>query len=266
VQSDGLDPEPAISPPVKFWNEQRLLWLELVIICGLAIGTSLLRSVMIVLGLLPPSIESGAPSSASAWAYKLVQNVFVLLLLWYVLLRRSKSMADIGMSFRGRDILWSIGLLIGGGIAHHFVYKILILAGVATASYSSVHASVDNYLFGGGISVITFLAVVVNPFFEELVLRAYSMTMLRQLTRSAVVAVLISASAQTFVHLYQGVPAMLALGGTFLVFSIYFAITNRIWPVILAHLYGDTASILFHYFHAGTKAHEISFSAVNLFS
>jgi hypothetical protein len=270
VQS-GPDSEPPVLTPVKFWNEQRLLWLELVLICGLAIGTNLLKSVMIVLGSDVPTVESGAQASALSWAYKVVQNIFIILLLWYVLRRRSKSLADIGMSFRRQDILWSIGLFIGGSIIHHYVYKILILTGVATGSYSSVHVNVDNYLFGGGISVVTFLAVLVNPFFEELTQRAYLMTMLKQLTRSAVIAVLISAFVQTFIHLYQGVPAMLALGGTFLLFSIYFAITGRIWPVLLAHLYDDAASILFHYVlfhhvHEGTKAHQISFSAASFFS
>jgi hypothetical protein len=262
----GPDSEPPVLTPVKFWNEQRLLWLELVLICGLAIGPNLLKSVMIVMGSDVPTVESGAQASALSWTYKVVQNTLILLLLWYVLLRRSKSLADIGMSFRWQDLLWSIGLFMGGSFIHHYIYKILILTGVATASYSSVHANVDNYLFGGGISGVIFLAVLVNPFFEELVQRAYLMTMLKQLTRSVLVAVLISTFIQTFAHLYQGMPAMLALSGTFLFFSIYFAMTNRIWPILLAHLYGDAASILYYYVHEGTKPHQISFSAASLFS
>jgi hypothetical protein len=49
-------------------------------------------------------------------------------------------------------------------------------------------------------------------------------------------------------HLYQGAPKAFAEIGSFLVFSIYYAKTNRIAPVILAHLYMDMGGTLYYLF------------------
>ena len=105
---------------------------------------------------------------------------------------------------------------------------------------------VGNMLFADGISIATILFQVLNPFFEELIVRAYVITEIRWLTKSAVSAVIVSSLLQTSYHFYQGVPAALADGATFLVFSIYYARSGRIAPVILAHFYLDMGGTLFY--------------------
>ena len=69
---------------------------------------------------------------------------------------------------------------------------------------------VVNPLAGLGVTVGAVTWVIINPFFEEL--------LVRWLTQSGALAVLVSVAIQTFYHLYQGVPAALGHGATFLVF------------------------------------------------
>jgi membrane protease YdiL (CAAX protease family) len=79
----------------------------------------------------------------------------------------------------------------------------------------------------------------VNPFFEELIARAFVMTELKALTRNTAIAIAGSVLLQTSYHFYQGAPAAISHGATFLVFSLYYAKTNRIGAPILAHLLLD---------------------------
>lgn len=91
----------------------------------------------------------------------------------------------------------------------------------------------------------TFLVLCINPFFEELIVRAYLMTEVKRLTNRGMAAILVSTVVQTSYHFYQGGAAAIAHGATFLAFSFYYAKTNRIWPVILAHLYSDVGGGMF---------------------
>src|SRR6266705_4901806 len=103
---------------------------------------------------------------------------------------------------------------------------------------------VVNPLAGLGITVGSVTWVIINPFFEELLVRAYTMTEVLWLTQSGALAVLVSVAIQAFYHLYQGVPAALGHGATFLVFSLYYLRTRRIAPVVLAHLYLDVGALI----------------------
>ena len=125
-------------------------------------------------------------------------------------------------------------------------YAAIHFAGLTTVSHKASSVRVVEGLFGGGISVVTILFVFLNPFFEELILRAYLMTEIKVLTNSTTKAIIASTALQTSYHLYQGVPLALADGALFLIFSIYYARTNRITPIVLAHLYCDTGSTLWY--------------------
>ena len=79
-----------------------------------------------------------------------------------------------------------------------------------------------------------------------MIARAYMMTEVKELTNSVATAIIVSTVLQTSYHLYQGVPAALGHGATFLLFSIYYAKTNRLAPIIVAHLYSDVGGTLFY--------------------
>src|SRR5438876_8427813 len=62
---------------------------------------------------------------------------------------------------------------------------------------------------------------LINPWYEELIARAYLMTESFFLLGEKDAAVLLSVILQTSYHLYQGIPAALSIASIFLVFSLY---------------------------------------------
>jgi membrane protease YdiL (CAAX protease family) len=169
-----------------------------------------------------------------------------LALLWYVLLRRGQSWVDLGFGWEKHDIARSIVLQLGGWAAFTAVYHALYSSGLTAVGPGKASALVEHYLFGGGIFGTTFLFQFLNPFFEELIVRAYVMTEIRFLTNSLPKAIMVSTLLQTSCHFYQGAPVAIAHGATFLLWSVYYAKTNRIGPVILAHLYADVGGTLWY--------------------
>jgi membrane protease YdiL (CAAX protease family) len=164
-------------------------------------------------------------------------------------MRRGKTFYDLGFSWKTKDFGWSILLYLGGGFASYVVYKIITFAGLTSASHATAVASVSFFLFGGGITLATILFQFLNPFFEEMIVRAYVMTELRFQTNSVSKPVIFSTLLQMSYHFYQGAPLAFSLGAGFLVFSIYYSKTNRIAPIILGHLYMDVGGTLYYSAH-----------------
>ena len=76
---------------------------------------------------------------------------------------------------------------------------------------------------------------LLNPFFEELIVRAYLMTEVSDLTGSSVLAITISVAVQFSYQLYYGWVGAISLSFLFLTFALYYARSRRILPVIVAH-------------------------------
>jgi membrane protease YdiL (CAAX protease family) len=76
---------------------------------------------------------------------------------------------------------------------------------------------------------------LLNPFFEELIVRAYLMTEVRELTGSSLAAIVVSVALQTSYHFVWGWRVVITNFFIFLVFAIWYAATRRATPVILAH-------------------------------
>jgi len=77
--------------------------------------------------------------------------------------------------------------------------------------------------------------VLLNPFFEELIVRAYLMTEVQDLTGSSALAILVSVIVQFSYHLYYGWAGAISLSFQFLIFALYYARSRNISPVIVAH-------------------------------
>ena len=89
-----------------------------------------------------------------------------------------------------------------------------------------------------------------DAFFEELTARAYLMTEVLSLTGRVLPAIIISTLFQTSYHLYQGGPAALVHGFVFLIYSIIYAKTGRIGPIILTHVYWDLFGVAWLFPHS----------------
>ncbi|WP_171686452.1 CPBP family intramembrane glutamic endopeptidase [Paenibacillus planticolens] len=94
------------------------------------------------------------------------------------------------------------------------------------------------------ISIFYLLFIIINPFFEELIVRAYTITETKYLFKKEEISVLISTLIQTSYHLYQGLIPALYAGIMFFIFSIYFVKSRRIVPVIIVHLFFDFMAML----------------------
>jgi membrane protease YdiL (CAAX protease family) len=99
-------------------------------------------------------------------------------------------------------------------------------------------------LFGFGVSLLSIAFTCVNPFFEELIVRAYTMSEIWSAGGSAGVAIAVSVALQMSYHLYQGAARAIGLTVIFTIYSIYYAQTRKIAPVVLAHLAMDSLALI----------------------
>jgi len=166
-----------------------------------------------------------------------------LALLYYVLFRQGRNLGSLGFSFSWKDILRSILVIV-------LAYVALVAWWVAiVAVYRSLgrtpNAAAQNVEFMSGMfSVSGVLFLLLNPFFEELLVRAYVISEIQFFTGSSIAAVLASVIIQSAYHLYQGVLPALLTTAIFSVFSLYYWKTRRIMPVILAHMFFDLVALI----------------------
>ena len=103
-------------------------------------------------------------------------------------------------------------------------------------------------IFANRFQILTIVFVFINPWYEELIVRGFLMTELTELT-NVTVGILTSTAIQTSYHTYQGSWNLVQLAPTFLLFSIYYARTRRLFPLIVAHTLMDSVPLLWYAFH-----------------
>lgn len=167
------------------------------------------------------------------WIESFVHEASLLVLTGYFLYRRGLRFADIGLRWSWRDIGPTIGVTIASSLffAVGGVVTYLARRGVVDPAYGGLTA---RQVFGHP-SILAIPLILLNPFFEELIVRAYLMTEVSALTGSWLLAGIASVLLQTSYHLYYGWGTALALGWQFAVFAAYYAWRRRIAPVIVAH-------------------------------
>jgi membrane protease YdiL (CAAX protease family) len=158
-----------------------------------------------------------------------------LAVLWYVINQQRRRWRDIGWGFTPLDLAIALGLVLGANIASFIAYSVVQAFYYAAAGHYLVPKSLSGMLGFGFVSSLVF--VCLNPFFEELIVRAFVISEVIALGGKLWVAVIVSVALQVSYHLYQGAAHMIPITAVFLIFSIYYVRTRRIMPVILAHLY-----------------------------
>lgn len=98
--------------------------------------------------------------------------------------------------------------------------------------------------FGHPSLLVAFAFCLLNPFFEELIVRAYLMTEIIELTGSSALAVVLSVVVQFSYHLYYGWTGAASLCFQFLTFALYYARSRRALPIIMAHGFFDVFGML----------------------
>jgi membrane protease YdiL (CAAX protease family) len=224
------------SAGIRIQIEKRRRWFEVGLVLFIAFGSSVLYS----LYSLKNGPQNDSPVSTLRWAALIVQEVSTLLLLGYVLSRRALSFGSIGLRWSPKDVGAGTLLALVSYIVYGFGYSF-----IRTFQHSTLGTgSTARAVFGHPPVVVAIAFCLLNPFFEELVVRAYLMTEITELTGSTVWAVILSVVVQFSYHLYYGWGGAISLCFQFLVFALYYAYWRRALPVVLAHGFFDVYGML----------------------
>jgi membrane protease YdiL (CAAX protease family) len=232
-------------------NDRQWHLLELGLVCLISFGPALLTCAQyLTTGRFPSNSGGGT----WRWLYSILHQLSGLAVLAYVLRRRSKTFADIGWRWSAKELVRVPLLWISAVIAYTISRLLLRLMLNGFHFTEAHHPDVGAYLFGGAAFVMSAMAVILNGFFEEMTVRAYVMTELKELTGNLKLAVTGSVVLQCGYHLYQGVPSALSYAAPFLIFSLYYAKTNRIVALVLTHIVMDLIGLSYY---TATRGHNV---------
>jgi membrane protease YdiL (CAAX protease family) len=220
-----------------------LRWMEL----GLVLFVAFAQSLVISIYTLSRSSDlSGIGVSTARILAGVILEVGALAVLLYILFRQGRSVKDIGLNFHWADGPRSVVLAITGVVAN-YVFWVFLYNFYRNLTGHPPDATPRNVEFVRSFSWAGVFLVLINPWFEELIVRAYLISEVRWLSGSTVLAIAASVVLQSSYHLYQGVFPALIYAVLFLVFSIYYVRSGRILPVILAHFYFDAMAVFSHW-------------------
>ncbi len=218
---------------------QHQRWLELCLVLLVAFGGSGLESFYILINAWNP----GQFFSSARLSIGLLKELTALLLLAYVLSRRGLCIRNLGLRWSWKDagaglviIFISYGAyILGSSVVRLMFYRM---------SWVSGYALTGGQLFAHPYSLAAISYSLLNPFFEELIVRAYLMTEVSELTGSRALAIVTSVVVQGSYHSYQGLAGAISLSFLFLVFALYYAFSRRALPIILAHGFFDIWALI----------------------
>lgn len=232
-----------VTPPAEVTPEdpadsKRLRWFEVSLVLLITCSGYIQESIYLLIG------GRGAFPSVgySHWVSGIIHETIGLLLLGYVLSRRRIRFKDLGLRWSFRDLITGLGVVVVALMVYRFGY--FFVHAIHFAWFPSAPSRPTASQIWGHPSIIAVPFFLMNPFFEELIVRAYLMTEVRALTGSWVWSVLVSVTVQTSYHLYYGWEGALSLAFQFAVFAIYYARTRRATPIVFAHGFFDLWALI----------------------
>jgi membrane protease YdiL (CAAX protease family) len=229
---------PITAPPETGANDRVRRWLELSLVLVVSFGPFFLNGLYVW--------KTGVSSTLFAlnrrYTTGLAVEVAGLLVLGVVLWRRRLRLRDLGVGWSLSDIPMGLAVAVVSYVVYTFGYSLvwafhLRLDPSATSLYTN-----HEPFFRPSLAAIP--DTLLNPFFEEVIVRAYLMTEVKDLTGSWGWATAISIAVQASYHLYFGWEWALCMSFQFLVFAVYYAQTRRATPIILAHGVFDVWALL----------------------
>jgi membrane protease YdiL (CAAX protease family) len=196
---------------------------EFVFVVAVAFGGTIAASIVMMLK-QPLGALAAEPK---LWGIVLQQAV-ILGVLGMFLYARDWTPKRLGLTATWTDAVWTL-VLLGG------VYDLAAIASYAMGHLSWLNATPSVSLLPSDVSPMTIFAVVlVNPFFEEVFVTGYVITVLKDV-RGATFAINASVVIRLACHLYQGTAGVLMTIPMGLIFGYWFARKGRLWPLIVAH-------------------------------
>jgi membrane protease YdiL (CAAX protease family) len=210
-------------------SSKRRRWFEVSLVMLLAFSGSLISAISY--------FRSGTPARAQIgilhWINATIHEIGILLLLGYILWRGARKFRDIGFQWSFKEA--AIGLPV---FAVSYVFYILgsMLINLTYYNFAGHYpAQIGARQVFGHMPLLALPFHFLNPFFEEIVVRAYLMTEIRELTGSVALAAVVSLVLQTSYHIYYGWAGMFSVGFIFIVFTGFFMIWRRAFPIVVAH-------------------------------
>ncbi|MFI6026246.1 CPBP family intramembrane glutamic endopeptidase [Amycolatopsis magusensis] len=248
-----ISDRPAAPEVVTDPARRRLLKFELLIVFGITLGLSGVRSLLSLLdSLLRPEplneqqVALNVPQAAAGLIDLLKQLLSATQLVgWgalgvYLLYRGGMKLAEVGFDRTRprRDLLWGAGLtaLIGiPGLALYFV-------GWRLGFNLAVQPSTLTESWWRPITLT--LSAFGNAFAEEVLVVGYLLTRLRQLGWKENSSLFAAAVLRGSYHLYQGLGGFVGNLVMGLVFGRIWQKTNRLWPLVVAHTLLDVVAFV----------------------
>lgn len=244
---DEVDPgptaEPEVPPPLPLAVERRVLWAELAVVLCLAVLPHLTHALIYYFGARAPNPGFGVDMLAL-----IVGSLQISAPILYILWRSGQPLSAFGL-LRPRWLLdtgagvlvffatWMVSNI--GWQVGYSLFGSLLLDGYSKDAFSQVPRT------AGGLLVL-FIAMSANAFAEELAMRGYLITRLRQLGASTWSAVVLSAGLFGAYHIYQGLGATVLVTLFGFVFAFAFLRIGRLWPLVVGHLLLDIVAFLQH--------------------
>jgi uncharacterized protein len=208
---------------------------EFIVVLTVAFGAVILGNILTVFYPLPaPAINDGE------LRFMLVYELVLMMFLGTLLHLRGWSLARFGAPFTPRDLVIAPALAVSS-----YLLSFLTIVVAQALGGPSVQEAMSVPLAAQDISVASLIAVsIVNPIFEEVLLCGYVVTVVKE-RRSFWTAVNVSVAIRLACHLYQGVMGLVFIVPLGLLFTIWYARTRKLWPVILAHSIIDAVGLWF---------------------
>jgi membrane protease YdiL (CAAX protease family) len=203
-------------------------WIVLVLVVGVFVGSWVLH----IQG--PASDAAIALDNREALGTLGIEGLFALLFvpwLWWRGWRPDALSAPSGPLDVPRGVvLWFLAYLALG----------VVFGMVALFQKAVVEPAIKVQLSNAVIIAVSIL----NAVFEEFLWLAYGVTALTRrigLRRACIASIVL----RTSVHAYEGPLAVLGVLPIGIVFTVYFARTRRVWPVIVAHALQDAFAFVY---------------------
>jgi len=191
------------------------------------------------------------PATRSRLVFRITFELTCILCLYLVLAYQKRWFRDIGFSFALRlNELWhALALFMVALFSDVLLYRALNFLIRIYVGHGPFRADDRAWINGTTFGVLPVLFVLVNPFYEELLVRAFLISEAETIYQSTALAVCMSVALQASYHLFQGLPAALSHLPILLLFSLYYVRTRCILPVIVAHMLLDATVIAIYFRH-----------------
>lgn len=221
--------------------DRRTLLEELVVVLSLSLLASAAYAILSIATAPVRGVTVTSANQSPQLARQLLGVIFGLAPVYLVLhlVRRSgERLAGIGLALDRprRDLAQGIALFAIVGAAGTGVYLVAVELGV---NRFVVPAPPVGHWWTVPILILTSVQAAL---LEEVIVVAYLVTRLRQVSWTPALAILASGGLRATYHLYQGwggFAGNLAMG---LLFAWLFTRTRRAWPFVVAHLLLDVAA------------------------